>query len=285
MSAAHKAIVVVGEEQAWSKIMDHKLLTAIVTDGLQASQALLPNNSSPPRLDTSRLPVVNLTDKSLLDSIFQPHKPSGDLRLYHATDSNAAKLLSTPMRDDSIQGMRFQKAHQKAGCYLATRYLVEIIGTEEFPMRHPQGKDIVGYQLLGEERTLIVPLMRAGQPMAFGINIVFPKAQFLHAKEPKDMKKEHLEGIVTVILVDSVVNSGKSMVQFVQRIRELNGVVPIFVVVGVIQEQAVRGCSPILAVARSTELTVVTLRLSKNKYSGKEATDTGNRLFNTTHLN
>ncbi|KAL5041694.1 hypothetical protein BDW71DRAFT_211893 [Aspergillus fruticulosus] len=188
------------------------------------------------------------------------------------------------MRDDSIRGMRLQKAHQETGCYLATRYLVEIVGTEEFPMRHPQGKCIAGYQLLGEERTLIVPLMRGGQPMAFGINEVFPEAQFLDAKEPKDMKKEDLEGIVTVILVDSVIDSGESMVQFVQRIRELDGIVRIFIVVGVIQEQAVRGCSPILAVARSTELTVVALRLSDNKYSGKGATDTGNRLFNTTYL-
>lgn len=42
-----------------------------------------------------------------------------------------------------------------------------------------------------------------------------PKAQFLHAKEPKDMKKEHLEGIVTIILVNYMINSDGSMVQFV----------------------------------------------------------------------
>lgn len=152
-------------------------------------------------------------------------------------------------------------------------------------MRHPQKKDIAGYRLLGEERTLIVPLMRGGQPMASGVNKVFPKAQFLHAKEPKDMKKEHLEGIVTVILVDYVINSGGSMVQFVRHIREIDSAVRIIIVAGVVQDQAVRGCSPIRAVARSTELTVVALRLSGNKYTGKGTTDTGNRLFNTTHLN
>lgn len=282
MIAAHKAIVVVGEQRNRSESMDRELLM-MVNDGLQARQALLPNNSSPPRLDIVRLPVVNLTEQSFVDSIFR--KPSGGLELYHATDSNAAKLLSTPMRDDIIRGPPQQKAHSKAGTYLATRYLVELIGVEEFIMRHPQIKDIAGYRLLREERTLIVPLMRGGQPMASGINKVFPKAQFLHAKELKDMKKEHLEGIVTVILVDYVINSGGSMAQFVRHIREMDVAVRIIIVAGVVQDQAVTGCGPIRAVARSTELTVVALRLSKNKYTGKGATDTGNRLFNTTHLN
>ncbi|BCR92601.1 uncharacterized protein ACHE_80501A [Aspergillus chevalieri] len=81
--AAHKTIIVVGEQQNRSKSMGHNLLTAMVNDGLQARQALLPNNLSPPRLDIVRLSVVNLTEKSFLDLIFQPHKSSGGLRLYH----------------------------------------------------------------------------------------------------------------------------------------------------------------------------------------------------------
>ncbi|KAL6229325.1 hypothetical protein BDW75DRAFT_225262 [Aspergillus navahoensis] len=127
--------------------------------------------------------------------------------------------------------------------------------------------------------------MRGGLPMASGIYKIFPKARFHGAKEPKDMEKEYLEGIVTVILVDSVINSGESMAQFVQHIREIDGAICIIIVAGVIQDQVVKGCSPIRAVARSTELTVVALCLSKNKYTGKGTTDTGNRLFNTTHLN
>jgi uracil phosphoribosyltransferase len=34
----------------------------------------------------------------------------------------------------------------------------------------------VGYRLLHEEATLIVPLMRGGEPMAFGVNEAFPLA-------------------------------------------------------------------------------------------------------------
>ncbi|KAL4812796.1 uracil phosphoribosyltransferase-domain-containing protein [Aspergillus spinulosporus] len=284
MKAAHEPIIVVGEQQSQSQSMKRKLLTEIEDNGLKARQVLLPNNSSPPLLDTTKLPIANLTERSFLDSIFQPRKRPGGVRLYHATDSHAAKLLSTPMRDDSIRGPPLQKAHENAGRYLATNYLVELIGTEELTMRHPQGNSIAGYQLLDEERTLIVPLMRGGQPMASGIFRVFPKARCHEAREPKDVGKEYLEGIVNVILVDSVINSGESMAQFVQHIQETDGAVRIIIVAGVIQNQAVRGCSRLRIIARSTELTVVALRLSANKYTGRGTTDTGNRLFNTTHL-
>jgi uracil phosphoribosyltransferase/phosphoserine phosphatase/adenylate kinase len=285
MRAARKPIVVVGEQQSRSKSMERELLTEIRDNGLQARQVLLPNDTSPPLLDTAKLPVANLTERSFLDEIFQPHGRSGGVRLHHATDSHAAKLLSTPMRDDSIRGPRLQKAHEHAGSYLATKYLVELIGTEELTMRHPQGNATAGYQLLNEERTLIVPLLRGGQPMASGILKVFPKARFHGAEEPTGVKQEYLEDILNVILVDSVINSGESMAQFVQHIQEMDGAVHIFIVAGVIQDQAVRGCSRLRAVARSTELTIVALRLSANKYTGKGTTDTGNRLFNTTYLN
>lgn len=284
MRVAHKPIVVVGEQDSRSKSMKCELLTEIKDNGLQARQVLLPNNTSPPLLDTAKLPVANLTEKSFLDEIFQLHGRPGGVRLHHATDSHTAKLLSTPMRDDSIRGPSLQEAHENAGRYLATRYLVELIGTEELAIRHPQGNVVAGYRLLDEERTLIVPLMRGGQSMASGIFKVFPKARLHDAKKPTDVKKEHLKGIVNVILVDSVINSGESMAQFVQHIREVDRAVRIIIVAGVIQDQAVKGCSQLRAVARSTELTIVALRLSVNKYTGKGTTDTGNRLFNTTYL-
>jgi hypothetical protein len=38
------------------------------------------------------------------------------------------------------------------------------------------------------------------------------------------------------------------------------------------------------ALARSFDLTVVALQISKNKYTGARETDTGNRLFGTLYL-
>jgi hypothetical protein len=69
--------------------MDHELFVAMVGSGRQACQGLLPNDLSSLRLDIVRLPVVNLTDRSFLDSVFQPLRQPGGLQLYHATESNA----------------------------------------------------------------------------------------------------------------------------------------------------------------------------------------------------
>jgi uracil phosphoribosyltransferase len=51
----------------------------------------------------------------------------------------------------------------------------------------------------------------------------------------------HLQGQLTVVLVDSAVNSGKTVVQFVQHICNLNTTICIVVVAGVAQAQSVRG--------------------------------------------
>ncbi|KAL4939264.1 hypothetical protein BDV06DRAFT_38815 [Aspergillus oleicola] len=282
--AAHEAVVVVGEEQNRSKSMDLELYSSIKNKGLQARQALLLNESSPPRIDIARLPVVDLTEESFIASIFQRHKSSGSLALHHATDSNAAKLLATPTRDNLCAGLALRKAHSKAGEWLALTYLTEIIGLEKSVMHDTHGNKTDKYLLLGEERTVIVPVMRGGEPMACGLNEAFPKARFVHAKEAEELKKEHLEGSITVIVVDWVINSGKTIVEFIQRVREIHDSIRIVVVAGVVQDQVVKGCSTLRRLARSIEFTVVALRLSENKYTGKGATDTGHRLFNTTHL-
>jgi hypoxanthine phosphoribosyltransferase len=83
---------------------------------------------------------------------------------------------------------------------------------------------------------LIVAMMRGGEPMAFGVNEVFPRAMFLHAKGPEDIRK-HLGLSRTILLVDSVVNTGESVRQFVEYIRRFNPTIHIVLVAGVIQSQ------------------------------------------------
>ncbi|KAL4964407.1 uracil phosphoribosyltransferase-domain-containing protein [Aspergillus stella-maris] len=282
--AAHKAIVVVGEEETRSKSMDAELLSAIKVDGLQACQVLLPNDSTTPRLDTTRLPLVDLTARSFVNSIILPDRAMRSLHLLHSTDNKAAKLLATPMRDGDIGGPKQRKAHSKAGAYLARNYVSELVGLEEFTMANTHGNDTIGYRLLHEDRTLIVPLMRGGEPMAFGVNKAFPKAQFRHAYEPQDITRQHLDGNVTVVLVDAVINNGESAVKFLQRIRDLHGSIRIVFVAGVVQNQVTKDSSDLFKLTRSMDFTVVALRISENKYTGKGSTDTGHRLFNTTHL-
>ena len=258
--------------------MDMALMYAIDNDGFQARQAVLPRHASP-RLDTTRLPLVQLTEQEFVDSICRSRDAS--IRVIHATEKSAAKLLMTRMRDANVAGPLLREAHQKAGWYLATEFLADVIGTEEYSITHVQGYGISGYRLLREEHTLIVALMRGGEPMAFGVNEAFPLATFVHAKEPTEMR-DHLQGRTNIVLVDSVVNSGNTVVQFVQYIRNLDPTIRIVVVTGVAQADSISIIEHPLP--RERHLSVIALRLSANKFTGKGPTDTGNRLYNTTHL-
>ncbi|KAJ5801755.1 uncharacterized protein N7518_003823 [Penicillium psychrosexuale] len=280
LESADQAIVVTGEETTRSNSMEKKLAEAIGKIGFQPRQTLLPYHVTP-RLDITLLPLVRLTDQNFIDSVLarrqNPH-------VIHATDRPAAKLLMTPMRDASVSGPALRDAHRRVGWYLGTEFCTQIIGIESRPITHVQGHQTDGYQLLNEKATLIVPLMRGGEPMAFGVNDAFPLAMFHHAKVPNDLQHEHLKNMVAIILVDSVVNTGKSVLQFVQHIRNLNATIRIVVVAGVIHSQTVSKSRIAGSFSQFDRLSFVALRLSDNQFTGRGTTDTGNRLFNTVDM-
>ena len=121
--------------------------------------------------------------------------------------------------------------------------------------------------------------------MAFGVNDAFPLAMFVHVKHPGEITLAHLDEKANIVLVDSVLNSGKTVIEFVQHVRSFRADIRIVVVVGVIQAQSISSEGNLTqALGGYAKLDFVTLRLSDNKYTGRGTTDTGNRLFNTTHL-
>ncbi|KAF7551433.1 hypothetical protein G7Z17_g5009 [Cylindrodendrum hubeiense] len=295
LEAADEAIVVVGDEISRSKSMDTALSDAIDTRSLRARQCLLPGYVAP-RLDNARLPEVKLTDPDFVNTIISRRRgrpsptpgcdpsPSG-LQVLQATEKNAAKLLMTPTRDARVSGPALRAAHGRVGWYLATEFLSEMIGVEESPIPHVQGHQTNGYRLYDEEKTSIIALMRGGEPMALGVNEAFPLAMFIHATRPGDIKLDHIQQQRVVILVDSVVNSGKTVTEFVQHIRNLCVGARIVVLAGVVQAKAIsEGKYALEALARHGNVNLVALRLSENEFTGTRGTDTGNRLFNTTHL-
>ncbi|KAK5214656.1 hypothetical protein LTR72_012193 [Exophiala xenobiotica] len=187
------------------------------------------------------------------------------------TKSNAAKILMTPMRDAGNSGPILREAHRRTGWYLASSVLSDVIGVEEFRIPHVQGHHTTGYRLADEGRTLIVALMRGGEAMGFGVNDTFPLASFLHAKRPEDVTAGHLKDVSTVVLVDSVVNSGQTMVDFLQRVHHL-------------ERQSVGKLEKCQAALQHQNVCLIALRTSDNQFNGHGGTDTGNRLFNTTKL-
>ncbi|OCT44415.1 hypothetical protein CLCR_06471 [Cladophialophora carrionii] len=85
--------------------------------------------------------------------------------------------------------------------------------------------------------------------MALGVNDAFPLAALHHANHPDNITDKHLQIMRTVILVDSVVNSGKSVLEFIQQVWELassglkghesgQGTIRIIIVTAVVQSQA-----------------------------------------------
>ncbi|KAF2834672.1 hypothetical protein M501DRAFT_943718 [Patellaria atrata CBS 101060] len=281
LKEANHAVVVVGDETSRSKTMEADLRSSIAK-GLRTRQALLPPDVLP-RLDPMILPIVSFSERGFIDSIINNHRKP-DIRVIEATNTNAARLLMTATRDERHCGPMLREAHRRIGAYLATHFLTELIGIEEYLIPHVQGHKTSGYRLLNEDKTSVVALMRGGEPMALGVNDVFPLAMFIHARCPVDIELQHLAGQTTVLLVDSVVNSGKTVVQFIERVRELNPTIRIVVVAGVIQSRSVRGENPNQGLASQRDVSLVTLRLSENAFTGRGTTDTGNRLFNTTHI-
>lgn len=276
---ADRAIVVVGEEESRSKSMEEALRHAIETDGLKGHQLLLPSSTSP-RLDTTDRPLIQIDGSKGVEALASRH-----LNFIHATDKQATKVLATMMRNAESRGPALREVHRRVGWYLAMEFVTDVIGVKKYEIPHVQGKKVDGYRLDKEDKTLIVPLMRGGEPMAFGVSDAFPKAMFVHAEVPADIQPQHLDGLTTLVLVDSVVNSGKSVAEFVQYVRTLDAKIRIVIVAGVVQADAVGpGGSLLQALPGHEKLDLVALRKSDNKYAGSGPTDTGHRLFNTTHL-
>ncbi|KAL8785882.1 MAG: hypothetical protein Q9213_003114 [Squamulea squamosa] len=280
---ANRAIVVVGDLKTRSKTMDAELKDAIDKHGLRAHQVLLPK-TVPPRVG---LPIVQLTDpnfvSNLLGNRFLPRGP----RVILATGTNATKLLATAMRDSANAGPDLKEAHRHVGRHLAFTYVAEIVGIEPKTIRHVLGSATDGFQLRHEKKTTIAALMRGGEPMASGVFDAFPLAIFVHAVDPEDIKFHHLEGQITLLLVDSIINTGKSILDVVQHVRSIHATIQIVIVAAVVQSKCVTGDNGgtlVQKLASFANVHIVALRVSETSFVGSRETDTGNRLFNTIHL-
>ncbi|KAM3466048.1 hypothetical protein NHJ6243_001125 [Beauveria neobassiana] len=295
LEAANKSVVVSGDPRNQSRSMDNALCEAIDSRGFCSQQVLLPPHVAP-RLNATKLPLLAFYDANFIEALIRRRGTEAadavsksvstySCTVVHATDTGAAKLLMSPTRDASVSGTALRHAHQEAGKYLALHFLTDLIGVESFHVPHVQGHQTDGFRLAHEPQTTIIALMRGGEPMAFGISEVFPRAMFLHAFDPRDIKDHHLENQKNVILVDSVVNSGKSIIDFLRHVTQRKqDLINIVVVAGVVQKEAVADGHALRTMMEQHRVNMVALRVSGNKFTGTKTTDTGNRLFNTTHL-
>jgi uracil phosphoribosyltransferase/phosphoserine phosphatase/adenylate kinase len=286
---ADEAIVVSSRNNSRPQTMDAALSRAI-DSGLRAHQVLLPSNA-PPRLSIDVLPLVHFAQSenhgplqtashhekprprnfSIIRSVLSRRR----LRILHASRRTAASLLLTPTRDPVVSGPGLREAYRHIGWYLGTEFLGSAIGLEKLTIEHGQGHNTSGYRLLHEQQTLIVALMGGGEPMAFGINDAFPLATFLHARSPDDIEPEHLQDNEAVVLVDSLINSGKTIMEFVQAIRKMHATIRIVVAAGIVQAEFMSG-GELEALGRYGNVSLIALQLSDN-ITSRSTPGMGNR--------
>ena len=123
--------------------------------------------------------------------------------------------------------------------------------------------------------------------MAFGVSKALKLASFAHWKTFSSINDAHFDKHKTIILVYSLVNSGKSIMEYPLPLRKRCPKIEVVVVAGVVQakdieisEEGTLG----LALREDPDLPFVTLRKSENKSTAKGTTDTGHQLFDRVYL-
>ena len=233
--------------------------------------------------------------ETLLEELLNPDRYCN--AVYDWTTVPSALVLATQTRRADLCGPALQRVHTQVGMYLADQLLDcnhicggSLTTVSSSPFEHVQkGRTFTGTVPSGD--VLIVSMMRSGDPMARGVYERFPSATYMHYNDDEDEKaiaeqsQTIKDKVSSIIIVDAVINSGTSirriLSQFfkaVDRVTEESSekFYSIYVLTGVIQEKT--------AISLPKEYPTVmflALRISKNQYTGRGGTDTGNRLFGT----
>ena len=198
LAVADNAVVVVGDEISRSQSMDAKLRDAIRDGALKARQAVMGNATArnidfeiSPGVQTNMLPQVDISSDEFLKQALQigqlahpvqspetslssSSSPSATrnviFNFHDATNTAASQILATSMRNAGNQGPALRSAHHAAGRHLALSQVGSILGLELYKFPHVQGAQVDGLRIANESDTLIIALMRGGEPMAFGVN-------------------------------------------------------------------------------------------------------------------
>ena len=200
--------------------------------------------------------------------------------LRHFTDVPACRLLADRTRRSDLDTRDYSDAYAELGRFLAHQVL-EQFELEEYQIQHCEGPR-QGIRIREEERIGIACLMRAGLYLAHGCRTVLRRSP-LHLFSPerdKGLCSKELEELAssqldTLLIVDSVVNTGKTIRPIFTQAKAL-GIRRVIVLAGVSpfeQGNSIATDYP--------DVLFYFARLSHNSYVGKGSTDTGNRLFGT----
>lgn len=194
--------------------------------------------------------------------------------VHDRSDCPVMRLLVDRTRRADVAGPALADAHRAVGSALAP-YAARRCVLEDEAIHHVAGPSI-GVHLTESNAPIVLVLMRAGLFVAEGLWASLPGAALV----PWDGEAASLRGSpITgrpVIVVDSVINSGRSMDRALEAVKEQK---PAWVSVATLVANHT-GLSE--RVSRWPEVEFAVARVSKRSYVGKGGTDTGARLFGTT---
>jgi uracil phosphoribosyltransferase len=192
-------------------------------------------------------------------------------------DRHVVRVLATETRRTDTTPKALAESHEQLGFFLACE-LVEHLDLEPREIHHPQGKR-TGWQVADEAGIAVVVFMRAGLYVAEGLRRVLQNAPVHHVSprrgvglEDEALRRLQDSAPHTIVLVDSVVNTGASLEPVLAQLSGTRRFVASLV--------TPRPTAERLAAAWP-DVHFLFARVSDNQYVGRGGTDTGNRLFGT----
>lgn len=190
------------------------------------------------------------------------------------TQCPVMRLLVDRTRRASVRGAELAAAHRAVGTHLAP-FAARRCTLEEVAIDHVAGPSS-GVRLTEPLAPIILVLMRAGLFVGEGLWSALPGTALVPWSGDGEALADAPIAGRPVIVVDSVINSGRSIDRALQQLLPRK---PAWVTVAalVANEQGLAGC-----VERWADVDFAIARVSKRSYVGKGTTDTGARLFGTT---
>lgn len=180
------------------------------------------------------------------------------------------KNIINQTRIKQTDSLSLCKIHQEFGNLLAMEILAhqKTIAKRQI-LSSGKEEDLEYYD---DNNFVIVGILRAGLYIAQGIREKLPKSSFILAKKPKSIDMTDMSLVnKKIILVDSVINTGKTMEIFLDFFKNHE----IYIATNVIYGPTIE------TLQKSFNVSIFAIRISNNSYTGQGNSDTGNRLFNT----
>lgn len=176
--------------------------------------------------------------------------------------------LINKTRIGNTTAMELRKIHYEFGKLLG----LEILGSR--PKINKQAITSQGNKesltFFDDRDFVVVGILRAGLYLSEGIREIFPSCEYILCKNAERLSHYTQKNI---ILVDAVINTGETIINFLDSIHKNNR---IYIATNVIYNETI---DKLLNISQSID--IFSIRKSQNTYVGKGANDTGNRIFNS----